>query len=144
MTGTNPMTDDIDRIVAGSNPIVGWGTTAKGDHVPIRKDFADELWATAKAAKAKREADMPTEQDAIVALNQAYTRLCELGWQNPIYAPKDGSPLDLIEAGSTGIHHGHYDGVWPDGNWWIVDGDVWPSRPVLARARIIEMEKGNG
>lgn len=121
-----------------TNPVVGWGTTDKGERVPIHKDLADKLWAEAEAAKAKREADMPTERDAIVALNQAYTRLCELGWQNPIYAPKNGSPLDLIEAGSTGIHRGHYDGDWPIGSWWIVDGGVSPSRPVLARAALNE------
>ena len=115
------------------NPIVGWGTTTDGQHVPIRKDFAERLFAEADAEKAKREADMPTEQDAIYSLNQAVHRLKELGWRDPVYAPKDGSPLDLIEAGSTGIHQGHYEGKWPTGSWWIVDGDIWPSRPVLAR-----------
>lgn len=118
---------------AGDNPVVGWGTTTEGKHVPIRKDFADRLWAAAEAQKAKRIADMPTERDAIFALHEAYRRLEELGWKNPVYAPKDGSALDLIECGSTGIHSGYYEGKWPDGSWWIMDDDIWPSRPVLAR-----------
>lgn len=127
------------------NPVVGWGTTRDGEHVLIRKDFADALWASAEAEKAKRVADMPTEQDAINALNQAYTRLKELGWQDPVYAPKDGSQLDLIEAGSTGIHQGTYEGKWPKGAWWIYsDGDIWPSRPVLARSTRTEAGKGEG
>ena len=116
------------------NPVVGWGTTADGQHVPIHKDFAEALWQAADDEKAKRETDMPTEQDAINALNQAVKRLHELGWQDPVYAPKDGSQLDLIEPGSTGIHRGAYTGKWPNGSWWIYDGDCWPSRPVLARA----------
>lgn len=115
------------------NPVVGWGTTLDGNRVPIRKDFADALWAQAEAEREKRLRDMPTERDAILAMNQAVTRLKELGWKDPIYAPKDGSALDILEAGSTGIHRGHYDGVWPTGSWWIVDDDLYPTRPVLAR-----------
>ena len=121
------------------NPIVGHGTLADGSHVPIRKDFADALWAAAEAAEAKRKADMPTERDAILTLNAAYTRLRDFGWQDPIYAPKDGSALDIIECGSTGIHSGSYEGKWPTGSWWIHEpGDMCPSRPTLARAQILK------
>jgi hypothetical protein len=116
------------------NPVVGWGTTADGAHVPIRKDIAEALFAAADAAEAQRKADMPTEQSAIAALFEAQLRLKDFGWQDPIYAPKDGSPLELIELGSTGIHRGHYDGEWPTGCWYLYDGDLWPSRPALARA----------
>lgn len=35
----------------------------------------------------------------------------------------------MIEAGSSGIHIGHRD----DHGFWICDGDIWPSRPVLFR-----------
>lgn len=120
----------------GKNPVVGWGTMEDGSHVPIRADEAHRIWDACMAQKAKREADMPTEQDAINQLNQAATRLKELGWKDPIYAPKDGSPLDIIELGSTGIHRGHYEGDWPTGSWWLFDGDVWPTRPALARASL--------
>lgn len=121
------------------NPVVGWGTTTDGEHVAIRKDFADALWQSVEDEKTKRASDMPTDQDAIYALNAAIRRLKELGWQDPVYAPKDGSQLDLIEPGSTGIHQGHYEGKWPNGAWWIYDaGDLWPSRPVLARAAIVK------
>ncbi len=114
--------------------VAGWGTLEDGSHVPIGNVFAQVLWDSAEAAKAKRLADMPTEQDALRQLWAAQERLKELGWQDPIYAPKDGSPLDIIELGSTGVHRGYYEGEWPTGSWWIVDGDIWPSRPALARA----------
>ena len=124
----------IDKI---DNPVVGWGTTEAGQHVPIRKDFAEALWAEAEAAKVKRAVDMPTEQDAINVMRSAILRLQELGWKDPVYAPKNGSLLDLIEPGSSGIHVGHYEGEWPTGSWQLHDdGDLWHSRPVLARAHV--------
>ncbi len=114
------------------NPVVGWGTTEDGQHVPIHADLAKALFDAADAAKAKREADMPNEQAAIQALNAAVLRLADFGWRDPVYTSKT-VPLELLEAGSTGIHKGFYDGEWPTGRWYIVDGDIWPSRPVLAR-----------
>jgi len=125
------------------NPVVGWGTTTDGRHVPIRKDFADALWADVEAAKAKRIADMPTEQDAIRELGRAYTRLKELGWNDPCYETRGGM-RDVIELGSTGIHRAEYNGEWPTGSWWIYDGDVWPSTPALVRknAKAIEARQG--
>jgi hypothetical protein len=95
---------------------------------------AQQLWDQAEAEEAKRAAEMPTEQDAIKALWNAYQRLRELGWNDAIYCPKDGSEFDAIEAGSSGIHRCHYTGEWPDGHWWVAaDGDLWPSRPILYR-----------
>ncbi len=119
---------------AEDDPIVGHKTWADGSHTPLRKSEADEIWARAEAAEAKRAADMPTERDAINQLWDAQERLKEFGWKDPVYAPKDGSPLDVIELGSTGIHRAYYEGEWPTGGWWLHDGDVWPCRPALARA----------
>lgn len=118
------------------DPIVGHMTLDDGSHVPLHKSLGDALWAQAEAEDARRKAAMPDEQTAIRQLWDAQERLKQLGWKDPIYAPKDGSPLDLIELGSTGIHRGHYEGEWPNGSWWIVDGDVWPCRPALARAAV--------
>jgi hypothetical protein len=122
-----------------SNPdeIVGHKTFSDGRggfrHEPLTKSEGDALWAACEAARAKREADMPTEQDALNALGQAYQRLSELGWRDAIYCPKDGSQFQVIEAGSTGVHDCTYDGEWPKGTWWVHDGDTWPSRPILFR-----------
>ncbi|MEG3086205.1 hypothetical protein [Sphingomonas sp. PB4P5] len=117
------------------------GRTCYGP-VAITSEQFDALWAAADANKAKRAADMPTEQDAINALSSAYRRLKELGWNDPIYCPKDGSSFDVIEAGSTGIHSAHYEGEWPDGSWWIAEGgDLWPSRPTLYRPTEAELLK---
>lgn len=84
--------------------------------------------------RKRREATMPTEQDALRVMFDAYTRLKELGWRDAIYCPKDGSSFDVIEAGSSGIHRAHYEGEWPKGTWWVEEaGDLWPSRPCLYR-----------
>lgn len=84
----------------------------------------------ANAARAKRAEDMPDDSAALGAMFQAHQRLKEMGWRDAIYAPKDGSPLELVEPGSTGIHAGYRDA---EGRFWIVDDDVWPSRPTLFR-----------
>lgn len=94
----------------------------------------ENIVAAADAARQKRAHDMPTEQDALKSMFSAWQRLCELGFRSIDYCPRDGTPFEAIEAGSTGIFHAHYSGVWPDGHWWVEDGgDIWPSRPIMFR-----------
>ena len=127
------------------DPIVGSGCTTDGQRVPITKSMADAIFAQVEADKAERIKLMPTEKDAIQMLNKAVTRLKELGWNDPIYCPKDGSAFDVVEAGSSGIHKCTYNGEWPKGSWWVHDDvDSYPSRPVLYRrtdAEILAQEK---
>lgn len=123
--------------------IVGWKTIDTGERdpetgfpltrrEPLTRAEGDALWASVQAAKADREARMPDEQSAIRAMCDAYTRLRDFGWNDPIYCPKDGAHFQVIEAGSTGIHDAAYDGEWPKGYWHIYgDGDVWPTRPTM-------------
>lgn len=108
-----------------------------GHHCGPIECSADE-WDSIEIASLKekvaRSALMPTEQDALNLMHDCYERLKELGWQDAIYCPKDGTEFDAIEAGSTGIHRCHYDGEWPTGHWLVADaGDLWPSRPILYR-----------
>ena len=92
------------------------------------------LLKAAKAQADRRAAEMPTEQDAIDRMFQCYQRLKELGWNDAIYCPKDGTVFDVIEAGSTGIFPCHYQGEWPKGSWWThANEDLWPSRPTVFR-----------
>ena len=94
-----------------------------------------EFLRNADAQKAARAEQMPTEHDCLRVMMQAYLRMKELGWNDAIYCPKDGSVFHAIEAGSTGIGTCHYSGEWPDGSWWMHDaGDLWPSRPILFKA----------
>jgi hypothetical protein len=95
----------------------------------------DALTKAGEMEKAARAKLMPTERDAITLMFDCYQRLKELGWNDACYCPKDGTPFDAIEAGSSGIHDCHYEGDWPTGRWWISDGDLWPSRPILFRLR---------
>ena len=89
----------------------------------------DKLIASIEDGKRHRAEMMPTEHDALLVMMRAWERLKELGWREAMYAPRDGSPLQFIEAGSTGIHQGHRD----DNHTWIFDGDLWPSNPILFR-----------
>jgi len=126
-----PLTDEQD-------PIVGHKTFRDGPlgfrHEPLRSSEAAVIMAAVEEANKRRLELMPDEQAAIRMMFEARQRLMELGWNDAIYCPKDGSEFDAIEAGSTGIHRCHYAGEWPAGGWWVADdGDLYPSRPVLYR-----------
>jgi hypothetical protein len=62
----------------------------------------------------------PDEKPHLDAIFHAWRALQELGWRDAIYAPRDSSPLLLIEAGSTGVHEGYRDDI----GFWIYDGDT--------------------
>lgn len=125
-----------------ANEIVGHKTFSTGDplhpfrHEPLTRAEANEISKRADESKAKREADMPTEEDAVRAMWDAYQRLRELGWKETMYLSSEKlGTMRLIEPGSSGIHEGHYEGQWPTGSWWLHhDGDLWPSRPCLGMA----------
>ena len=94
------------------------------------------MLAEIEAAETERAKIMPNEEAALKVMFAAYQRLKELGFNEAIYCPKDGTLFDAIEAGSTGIGTCSYDGEWPNGRWWMHEaGDLWPSRPILWRAK---------
>lgn len=122
-----------------SEKIVGHKTFQNPDgsfrHEPLTESDGDRLWAECERRQKERAAKMPDEQAALKQLFEAYIRLKELGWNEAIYCPKDGSMFSAIEAGSTGIHECNYTGEWPDGSWNIYDGDMWSAYPILWRSR---------
>lgn len=101
----------------------------------VSKEKLDELFKKLEAKQQERAKKMPDEESALAQMMEAFTRLKELGWREAIYCPKDGSMFSAIEAGSTGVHKCNYQGEWPTGSWWVYDGDMWPSRPILWRPR---------
>lgn len=112
----------------------GHMTMQDGSHVALTADQAKDLWAAMEASNQRRAEKLPDVETALRAMGEAYFRLQELGWRDATYCPKDGSPFEVIEAGSTGIHRAHYQGTWPNGTWWVEDeGDLYPSRPILFR-----------
>jgi hypothetical protein len=131
------------HVVTNPTDIVGHKTFDTGErdkhgmpvfrHEPLTRAEGDALWEAVETSQRERAARMPDEQSAILALQEAHTRLKELGWRDAIYCPKDGKHFKAIEAGSTGIHDCNYQGEWPKGSWWLYDNDVWPSRPILFR-----------
>lgn len=66
----------------------------------------------------------------IEKLTAAFQALQNLGFQQIMYAPTDGTEIEVIELGSSGIHKAHH----MDSGFWVAShGDLWPSRPVLWR-----------
>lgn len=110
-------------------------------HEPLTRDEAAKTLEAIDKAKAKRAADMPDEKAALNTMFYGWYRLKELGWSEAIYCPKDGTHFQAIEAGSTGIHDCNYIGEWPDGTWWLYDGDICPSRPVLFKLYPVDQAK---
>lgn len=107
-------------------------------HEPLTRREADALLKAADEQRAKRSADMPTEQDAVKALWSAQQRLKELGWSEPRgYQARalreEGVEAMLIEFSSSGIHRGYYHAVNGKDTWWI-GPDGCPSSPCLVRA----------
>lgn len=114
----------------------GHMTMADGSHVPLTSEQAKALWDQCERAKEARQLRLPDEDTCRKAMFDAYDRLKEFGWREAIYCPKDGTHFDAIEAGSTGIFESWYEGEWPDGHWYALDGgDIWPARPILFRLR---------
>ena len=111
-------------------------TMEDGSHVPLTADAAAELWARIEAEDAERKERIPDEASALRLMMDAYVRLKDMGWNDIIYCPKDGTVFDSISIGSTGVHPCHYEGKWPGGSWWVFDGgDLWPAHPDLFRLR---------
>lgn len=77
-----------------------------------------------------------TERDLLIGMFDSYYKLRKFGWASIVYCPKDGTVFEAIEPGSSGVHDCIYSGEWPNGHWWILaDGDMWPSHPILWRAK---------
>lgn len=119
--------------------IVGHTTMRDGSHLPLTREVADALWAAAKAAEAKRAADMPDVETALRALTDAHHRLKELGFREAQYGRrKDFKMVELIEPGCSAVCRGywryHSNDELQGGCFWIPDdGDEWPSHPILFR-----------
>lgn len=94
----------------------------------------DRLLAAIKRHKHNRAKVMPNEDAALRVMFAAYTRLKELGFRDIIGAPKDGSKIEIVESGSTGIHIASYTGEWPHGSYESFDGhESWAINPCLFR-----------
>lgn len=94
------------------------------------------------ARKRARRAAAATvdKRPAIERLASVYMGLRNEGWREIMYAPKDGTEIEVIECGSTGIHRARWHSFKCDhslrncGCFFIAEaGDLWPSHPILFR-----------
>lgn len=130
-----------------ASDIVGHSTIATGEtgpegfpavrHEPLSRADAIAILAQSEHEEAERARTMPDDKTAIRVMWSAYQRLRELGWREATYGPTDGRELDVIEAGSSGIHKATRDS---ERRYWIHDGDSWPSDPVLFREPAVSTE----
>jgi hypothetical protein len=107
-----------------------------GYRIAMDEEMAAHLFLGAEKAKEDRAARMPDEKAARTLMFDAFVRLRELGWNDIIYCPKDGTRFEVIEAGSTGVFSCHYEGEWPNGHFMVSDGqDIYPSStgPIMFR-----------
>jgi hypothetical protein len=88
----------------------------------------EELVREVEKDRRARARQMKTVKDALDVVWVGWQRLKELGFNDACYCPKDGTPFEVVEAGSTGIFRCTYSGEWPDGLYLIEDGgDVYPT-----------------
>lgn len=93
--------------------------------------------AKQRSAAASRATD---NRPAIDRLYSAYRDLLSQGWREALYAPKDGTEIEIIELGSTGV----FKAVWCSfghepmdtcGSFFGQDGgDTYPCRVAVWRA----------
>lgn len=139
------MTDSPDDIVGHKT----FDTGERGEHglpvfrhEPLTRAEGEALWKAAEEAQKRRAESMPDEQSAIKAMFNAWQRLKELGWNDTMYCPKDGTKFRVIENGSTGIFDCTYDGEWPNGHWTTFDEhDAYPSSIAPALFRLYPEEE---
>ncbi len=114
-------------------------STRKSEPMKPKREKLDG-WTEIKEHWAKCAAEQPdlrvgNEEPILVEMFLQYRKLKDLGWNDIIYCPKDGTTFLSISAGSTGVHPCHYSGEWPNGAWWVSDaGDIWPAHPILWKA----------
>lgn len=98
-------------------------------------DVAGEAHKSKQRIRASAHAT--DERPAIDRLYSAYRDLLAHGWQDAMYAPKDGTEIEIIEMGSTGIHKvawASFDHKPLDScSCFFGDAEGYPSHPVLFR-----------
>lgn len=82
--------------------------------------------------ETRRRQPNPAEATALEMLFKAVEMLRKEGWQDVMYAPKEGL-FEVVELGSTGVHIGTHFENDHTCQAWILDGDAWPTRPLMIR-----------
>lgn len=97
----------------------------------------DDIWTNLRRQWAEcGKKELPQRESwAAPQMAEIAKLTCELrnsGWRDACYCPKDGSEFLAWEPSMSTPYVCRYDGEWPAGRWWaMMDGDMWPARPVL-------------
>lgn len=98
---------------------------------------ADVSGLTAEQKRKRKILDAAKDTRPIT--ERLFSLHCEMlakGWQDIMHAPKDGTEIEVVEMGSTGIHKAIWHSLEHDSlnncGCFFVDGD-WPSRPTYWR-----------
>lgn len=72
-------------------------------------------------------------EDAMLGeMFRAWHELRGMGWLEMFGYPDDGTVVEVITAGSTGVH----DAKVMNGSWWVLfANDLWPAHPILWRPK---------
>lgn len=116
----------------------------------LRAAPVDEAWIPAERERRALERELGAmtivrpfagdEEESVRLVSRIYLRLKELGWRDAMYAPKDSSPLDCIEAGCSVVLTNC---ARDENGFWHYDGnDTWPLTPVLFRAALAPSAEG--
>ena len=82
----------------------------------------------------KRAIQALEERNHLLAMFNGYRALIDShGWKEIAYAPKDGTPFEVITVGSIGIFRARWLGKDNDLLFVEEAGDLWPARAMLFR-----------
>lgn len=92
----------------------------------------------------KRAIQVLEERNHILSMFNGYRALIDHhGWREIMYAPKDGTPFEVITVGSTGVFPARWLGEKDDLLFVEEAGDLWPAQAMLFRLTQAK-SKGDG
>lgn len=103
----------------------------------VASDIAGTASERKRAAKVVKA--MADERPLVDRLYSLWHELRAAGWQDMLYAPKDGSDIEMIEMGSTGVFRARWRSYSHEpldtcGCFFGEDGgNAWPMRGVMWR-----------
>jgi hypothetical protein len=88
----------------------GHMTMIDGSHRHLSETEASDPWKAIQVVRSEREARLPGVEECLIAINDAQSRMNDLGWWRAGgFRVKAGDECAVAESGSTGIWSGFVD-----------------------------------